>query len=282
VRGCGLLLERRGRTYTCARRHAYDLARSGYLSVLQPNDRRSPTPGDSREAVVARGRLLARGIGASILARVADRAVDGGTEDSVIADLGSGGGEALSLMFDRVRVTGIGIDLSVAAAEQAARRYPHLLWVVANADRRLPLLDRSVDVIVSLHGRRNPEEAARVLATGGRLVVAFPAADDLQELRAHLHGEATDRQRADAVVAEHESHFALSHREIVQERHQVDGDILHDLLRGTYRGARTSELPRLASLPSSLEVTVSTEIVEFTSRPRALKADSAEAESADS
>jgi 23S rRNA (guanine745-N1)-methyltransferase len=263
VRGCGLLLERRGRTYACARRHAYDLARSGYLSLLQPNDRRSPTPGDSREAIVARGRLLARGIGATVLARVAERAVDGLSEDAVIADLGSGGGEAMGLIFDRVRVTGIGIDLSVAAAEQAARRYPHLLWVVANADRRLPLLERSVDVIVSLHGRRNADECERVLAPSGRLIVAFPAADDLQELRAHLHGEATTRQRAEGVITEHETRFAVTHREIANERHHVDGDSLHDLLRGTYRGARTSESPRLTSLPTALDVTVSTEILEF-------------------
>ena len=263
VRDCGLLLERRGRTYACARRHTYDLARSGYLSLLQPNDRRSPTPGDSRDAIVARGRLLARGIGASVLARVADRAVTGLNEGAVVADLGSGGGEALALIFDRARVTGIGIDLSVSAAEQAARRYPHLLWVVANADRRLPLLERSIDVIVSLHGRRNSPECARVLATGGRLIVAFPAADDLQELRAHLHGEATVRQRGEAVIAEHDQHFAVTHREISRERHHVDGDTLHDVLHGTYRGARTSASPRLASLPATLDLTVSTEIVEF-------------------
>jgi 23S rRNA (guanine745-N1)-methyltransferase len=263
VRECGLLLERHARTYSCARHHAYDVAKSGYVSLLQPNDRKSSTPGDSREALVARGRLLARGIGGAVLASVADRAAHGITRDAVVADLGSGGGEVLAAIFDRTRALCIGIDLSAAAAEQAARRYPHLIWVVANADRRLPLLDRSIDVIVSLHGRRNPADCARVIATDGRLIVAFPAADDLREVRAHLHGEATSRQRAEAVIAEHEPYFAVTGRDIVQERHQVDGDSLRDVLSGTYRGARTSEAERLGSLPSTLDLTIATEILEF-------------------
>jgi 23S rRNA (guanine745-N1)-methyltransferase len=186
---------------------------------------------------------------------------------AVVADLGSGAGELLASIYDRVRVTGIGIDLSTAASEQAARRYPHLTWVVANADRRLPLLDRSVDVVVSLHGRRNPAECARVITATGHLAVVFPAADDLQELRALLHGEATDRERAETVIAEHRESFELVDRAILREHRPVDADGLRDLLRGTYRGARASEASRLTTL-GTLAVTIASEMLVFALRVR--------------
>jgi 23S rRNA (guanine745-N1)-methyltransferase len=262
VRDCGLLLERRDRVYTCARGHAYDVARSGYVNLLQPTDRRSLAAGDTRDAVVARGRLLARSIGASILAEVADRVVSHLPADGVVADLGSGAGELLGAVHDRRHVNGVGIDLSTAASEQAARRYPHLTWVVANADRRLPLLDRSVDVVVSLHGRRNPDECSRVLTKHGHLIVVFPAADDLHQLRHHLHGVAIERERGEAVIAEHEAAFTVIERAVVREERHVDADSVRDLLRGTYRGARVSEADRLTTL-GTLDVTIASEIVVF-------------------
>ena len=39
------------------------------------------------------------------------------------------------------------------AATYAARRHPSLWWIVANADRRLPVLDASVDLVLSVLDR---------------------------------------------------------------------------------------------------------------------------------
>ncbi|HEY7188656.1 MAG TPA: methyltransferase domain-containing protein, partial [Vicinamibacterales bacterium] len=171
MRNCGLPLERRERTYSCARGHSYDIARSGYVNLLQPQDRRSRHAGDSKEAVAARAALVDAGVGRTLIAAVADTvlALDL-PERPVIVDLGSGTGDALAAIGRRREILGIGIDLSVPAAEHAARRFPDHLWIVANADRRLPLVDDAVDVVLSVNGRRNPDEVARVLATRGALV----------------------------------------------------------------------------------------------------------------
>jgi SAM-dependent methyltransferase len=92
-----------------------------------------------------------------------------------VADLGAGTGDALAACVAAERtVAGIGIDLSTAAARHASRRFPDLTWVVANADRRLPLIDGRVSLFLSLHGRRNPAECARALAPTGFLLVAVP------------------------------------------------------------------------------------------------------------
>ena len=46
----------------CAQGHSFDVARSGYINLLQPQDRKSKNPGDTVEAVAARRRLHDRGI----------------------------------------------------------------------------------------------------------------------------------------------------------------------------------------------------------------------------
>src|SRR6266550_8295917 len=61
VRTCHLPLTREERRVICPRGHAFDVARTGYINLLQPQERRSRNPGDSAEAVAARRRFLDRG-----------------------------------------------------------------------------------------------------------------------------------------------------------------------------------------------------------------------------
>jgi 23S rRNA (guanine745-N1)-methyltransferase len=255
-----LLLERRGRTWQCARRHSYDVARSGYLNLLQPQDRRSSNPGDSAEAVEARARLIGAGIGRSILDGIVHALARLASLRDVVVDLGSGTGDALGSLQEHIGMTGIGIDISTAAAEHASRRFPPITWIVANADRRLPLLDGCVDVILSMHGRRNVAECARVLTPAGRLLVAVPAADDLIELRELVLGEGIARERTEALVAEHVPRFSLSQRFALRERHHLSAAALADLLRSTYRGERRAELHKLDGV-SSLDVTLASDVL---------------------
>jgi 23S rRNA (guanine745-N1)-methyltransferase len=268
VRGCGRPLTRDDSRLSCANGHSFDVARSGYVSLLQPQDRRSAAPGDTRDAVAARTRLLAAGIGRGVIDAIVVHTEaglttgdDGQTDGALVAaDLGCGSGELLGALAAARAVCGVGLDLSTAAAEAAARRYPALTWIVANVDRGVPLLDGSATLVTSLNGRRPVSECARVLKPGGTLIVAVPAPEDLIELRERVQGEGVARNRADAVVAEHASRFELVERFTVRERHRVDGDALRDLLRGTYRGARASVASRVESL-DALDVTVASDVV---------------------
>jgi 23S rRNA (guanine745-N1)-methyltransferase len=244
---------RAGQSWTCPNGHRFDIARSGYTNLLQPQDRRSPQPGDSEAAIEARARLLATGVGRGLLVRLsATTAALGSAEQPVIVDLGCGSGDTLSAVTDRRPSCGIGIDLATAAVIRAARRWPALTWVVANADRRLPLLESSVDVVTSVHARRNPVECSRVLKPGGWLLVVVPAPDDLVELREAIFGKRVDRHRADTI----------------EQREQVALSVpqLGDLLTGTYRGARqAAHASRIALEPMS--VTMASDILVFRSRP---------------
>ena len=257
-------MTRHDRAYACNRGHSFDVARSGYVNLLQPQDRRSRAPGDAATALDARARVLAAGIGAGNLDAIVTQAAAllNGRRDGIVLDLGCGTGDALERVVAAADGPhGVGIDISVDAIERAARRVPALTWVVANADRRLPLIDASVVLVVSVNARRNATECARVLPPGGSLLVAVPAPDDLIELRALVQGEGIARERADAVMQEHAPFFTLVARDTVRERHALQAPALRDLLAGTYRGARRSQ-QRHDGL-DTLDVTLAADVLTF-------------------
>lgn len=263
VRGCGLLLEPQGRHYACARGHSHDVARSGYLNLLQPQDRRSLEAGDSAEVVRARAAILEAGVGRAQHRAVVDRAarlIDSKSEQPVVVDLGSGTGDVLMALAATHTICAVGIDLSAAAADYAARRSKEPIWVVANADRRLPLLDGCADLIVSVHGRRNVEECWRALAPDGHLIVAVPAADDLIELREAVQGRGLERTRDVDLIAEHAPRFAVREQVSVRDRLTLSADTLRDILRATYRGGRASASARIQAL-DTLDVTIASDLV---------------------
>lgn len=266
VRGCGLPLHQHGRAFLCQSGHTFDVARRGYLNLLQPQDRRSAEAGDAKAAVEARARVLDAGIGRALLEDLAARmaALDCPAGGWAL-DLGCGHGDAIALVQTLTPLHGIGIDLSRDAIELAAHRHPDVTWVVANADRRLPLLDARVALVLSLNGRRNPEEAARVLEPGGRLLVTVPAPDDLIELRHAVQGEATERARGDALIAAHQTRFELIERWTSRERVHVGRPQLIDLLHGTYRGHRRRLIAQVEQL-AAMDVTLAGEAFLFRAR----------------
>lgn len=267
VRGCALPLDRRERALDCAAGHSFDVARSGYVNLLQPQDRRSLEAGDSKAAVEARARLEAVGVGAQIVARVAEIVgAFGLRERGIVLDVGCGTGRALATVARASAFDGIGLDLSVHAVELAAKRHRELFFAVANADRRLPLLDGSIDLVLSLAGPKNPAEFRRVLSRTGTCVLAIPGAEDLIELRAAVQGEPRLVERASGALEPFLGSFELVTREVLRERRRCERALLLDLLASTYRGARASEAPRVAAL-DGLELTMSVELLVLSARP---------------
>src|SRR5439155_20336777 len=57
VRDFHLALVREERRLLCPRGHTFDIARSRYINLLQPQERRSRQPGDTAAAIAARRRL---------------------------------------------------------------------------------------------------------------------------------------------------------------------------------------------------------------------------------
>ena len=227
VRHCRLPLDREERRVVCSRGHSFDIARSGYINLLQPQDRRSRQPGDSSEAVAARRRLHDRGVTRTILEAIAEM-LDARRGD-VVLDAGCGDGFYPGELAGREGFEAHGVDISVPAIEAAARRYPNCEWIVANADRLVPYQDHSFSRVMSITARMNAREFRRVLKTDGRLLIAVPAPDDLIELR----GEGRDR--AERTIEEFKGWFTLTDRRRVTASADLDASAVQDILVSIYR-----------------------------------------------
>lgn len=266
VRDCRSPLRRERRTFVCPHGHSFDVARSGYFNLSQPQDKKSKTPGDSAEAVKARRRLNDAGVEdglATILLETARTLVPSDT--AAILDVGCGEGFHLARLVRSTGGEGVGVDLSTTAIDLAAKRYPGISWVVANGDRQMPFGPRAFDVVLSITARHNPAEYRRLLADDGHLVVVIPGDDDLIELRQAVMGQGSERDRTGVVVATYQPQFELRSRKTFRERRPFDRDRLLDLLASTYRGGRKSQEGRVDSL-TDLEVTLSREILLFAPR----------------
>ncbi|MBK7875929.1 MAG: methyltransferase domain-containing protein [Planctomycetes bacterium] len=269
VRGCGAPLALRECVLACPRGHAFDRAKSGYWNLLQPQDRRSLDAGDSKDAVEARRRLFESGLFApwiEELARTLERA--GVERGARTLDVGCGEGSILGALAPRFAFDACGLDLSTRAAELAARAHPSITWVVANGDRRLPIVDGALDLVFTITARRSPAEFARVLRPGGLALVALPGADDLAELRAAVLGEAVDLAAERDAAAEFAGAFDVVDQQRFAYSVSVEPGRLTDLLAATYRGARKGREERAEELAArgELALTLSWRVIVLARR----------------
>ena len=239
VRGCRMALVREERRLVCPRAHSFDIARSGYINLLQPQDRRSKQPGDTPAALLARRRLHDRVVTAPLLAAIAEIAA--ASPNDIVLDAGCGDGFYLGSLAGLAGFDAHGLDISIRAVDAAARRYPGCEWIVANADRFVPYAGGSFSMVLSITARMNAGEFRRVLRDDGRLLVALPAPDDLIELRG------VGRDRVARTVATFAPHFKLEAHRHAETAADLDAAAVQDVLLSIYRPmqARPAEGMRL-------------------------------------
>lgn len=248
VRDCHKPLTRTERRAACPQGHSFDVARSGYLNLLQPQDRRSKEPGDTRAAVAARRRLHEKGISEPLLNAIAETL--GASSSDTVVDAGCGDGYYLGTLARQIGFEGHGIDISIPAVDSAARRYPECEWIVANADRFLPYPERSFSLVLSITARMNPSEFRRVLHDDGHLLIAVPAPDDLVELRG------VGRERTQRTVETFAPSFELINRRRVTAPADLDDAAVRDVLHSIYR-------PMASEVASAMRLTFSLDLLLF-------------------
>jgi len=262
VRNCSHPLIHSEDRLACAAGHHFDQAKEGYWNLTQPQDKKSTNPGDNRDAVLARHRWLERGHAAGLVTALKLWIPDSFPQMRIL-DLGCGDGSFGPWMFPDHATNFCGIDLSKPAMKLAARHWPEATWILANADRGLPVMDASVECVVSLFGRRPVAEIKRVLSESGCCIVAVPAEDDLIELREAVQKEGTPRSRVDAIVQEMNDNGLLC-VEQKQWRTRIDigADEIEDAFAMTYRGQRWSEQKRISSI-NTTKVTLAADLMLF-------------------
>ncbi|HEV2349431.1 MAG TPA: methyltransferase domain-containing protein [Terriglobia bacterium] len=169
------------------------------------------------------------------LARAIARMMDASPRD-IVLDAGCGDGFYLGTLAQQTGFDAHGVDISIAAVDAAARRYPGCEWIVANADRVVPYDDRSFSIVLSITARMNAGEFRRVLRDDGRLLVAIPAPEDLIEVRG------AGRDRVARTVKTFGHNFTLVDQGRVSTTVELDAASVHDLLLSIYRPMRSQPL----------------------------------------
>jgi 23S rRNA (guanine745-N1)-methyltransferase len=248
VRGCHLALIREERSLVCPRRHSFDIARSGYVNLLQPQQRRSRQPGDTAAAVAARRRLHDRGVTRPLLDGIAE--LLNASKQDVVLDAGCGDGFYLGTLARQAGFDAHGIDISIPAIDAAAKRFPEYEWIVANADRFVPYADHSFSIILSITARMNAGEFRRVLRGEGRLLIGIPAPDDLIELRG------AGRDRVARTVETFADNFKLAEQRRISTAADLDVSAIRDVLISIYRPMRSKPV-------EAMRVTFSLDLLLF-------------------
>jgi 23S rRNA (guanine745-N1)-methyltransferase len=246
-----LALVREPRHLRCSQGHSFDIARSGYINLLQPQERKSKLPGDTLAAVAGRRRLHDLGVTQPLLCAVQE--IVDPTPRDIVLDAGCGDGFYLGSMARDGKFDAHGVDISIPAVDAAARRYPECEWVVANADRALPYADRSFTVALSITGRMNSSEFRRVLRRDGRLLVAIPSPEDLIELRGK------GRDRVARTIETFAADFALVSQHRSTTTASLDARAVQDVLHSIYR-------PLQSKPAAATQVTFGLDLLLF--RPR--------------
>jgi len=279
---CAGALSRSGGSVTCANRHAFDVARSGYLSLL-PGDAKLGSA-DTAEMVAAREAFLGAGHFDPLAAAVAEeavRAVGGppkqalgdqaapglggraqrpGLPPGCILDLGAGTGWYLARVLDRLpgRI-GLALDLSKHALRRAARAHPLIAAVACDAWRPLPVCDSVADLVLSVFAPRNGPEIARVLRPGGALVVTTPTERHLVELVERLGLLTVDERKHERLATALDAHFVLERR----KEHEwplelTPGDVANAVAMGPSARHATRAETGTAGTAVTASVTIST------------------------
>jgi len=184
---CRLALELTTTGASCGGGHHFDRAREGYLNLLVGGRLTSgSSPGDTPDSLAARRRFLSQGFYEPIATALAETV---GSPAGALLDVGCGEGYYLAHLRAGERY---GLDIAKAGVRMAARLLPDCQFVVGSA-YRLPVLDASVEVVVSVFAPHPFDEFARVLQPGGRWVTVTPGPDHLLELRTADQPGSSDR-----------------------------------------------------------------------------------------
>lgn len=249
---CGAALAAGDGALRCPRRHSFDVARQGWVTLAAR--RPSPHAGDSEAMVAARHAFLGGGHFAPVSAAVRDAAVDvAGARAGVpgaVLDLGAGTGHHLREVLDALPGwSGVALDASRPALRRAIRAHPRIAAIAADAWAPLPFRDAAFELALVVFAPRNAPELGRVLAPGAGLVVVTPAERHLAELVAPLGLLRVDPAKRDRLAERLAPHLApvarrdvdfrmdLSHADVARlvamgpSAHHVGGEELDRRLR---------------------------------------------------
>jgi 23S rRNA (guanine745-N1)-methyltransferase len=226
----------------CNQGHCFDVSRQGYINLLNVKDKRSKDPGDGSAMIAARSRILSSGLYEKIsskLSQTIDELMqvllsEHQLENSVLTVLDAGCGEGyyldacITALQPHYNLQAIGVDISKWAVSAAAKRNKQITWLVAS-NRKLPVLEKSIDVIVCGFGFPVFSAFKQALKSGAFIVMIDPAEQHLLELRKIIYPMIKDYKENDFSVAKKEG-FSIVSQSPLTYSVNVHKDEMQDIL----------------------------------------------------
>jgi len=255
---CRSPLANQPRSVVCANGHSFDRAREGYINLL-----RGKPAGDSKEMLLARRRFLSAGryravsdaVNGMVAGHLTWREGERGSA-AVILDVGCGEGYYLRQLAsalptdDALAPRLVGIDTSRDAIRLAARSGPTMCLLVADVHELIPLASGSVEVLINIFSPRNPDEFARVTASGGLLLIVIPQPGHLHLLRSLAPLLGIQEGKEERLLAEYGDAFEHLSTMPVEYDLVLSGDQVIDLITmsPTFRHIEPESLDALRDL----------------------------------
>lgn len=180
---CGKFLYSDEKTYRCENRHSFDIAKQGYVNLLQSQQSKLKHHGDDKLMIKARREFLNRGYYKPLLKeliKTADKYLAG---NSTIIDAGCGDCYYSSGVYENLahkKFDILGVDISKDALIYGAKRSANIQLAVGSVFS-LPFCDDCADAVFNIFSPLSTDEYKRILKCGGLLFRIIP-------LEYHLFG----------------------------------------------------------------------------------------------
>lgn len=177
----------------CENNHSFDRAKEGYVNLLPVQKKKSKTPGDSAEMILARREFLNQGHYQSLASGLLDVFSEECANAKHMLDLGCGEGYYTRYLQSHWKQENAfelyGIDISKPAIRSAAKQNSKGHYAVANAFE-LPFGDGMFDAVLQVYAYGNPAEVSRVLNDKGLYIIVSPHENHLIELKERIYDNA--------------------------------------------------------------------------------------------
>lgn len=183
---CGKeLLLADNKSYVCENKHCIDISKSGHVNLLPVNQKNSIDPGDNKEMITARIKVMDKGYYKSLADNIIELLRPYSPES--IIDAGCGIGYVpyrLKEAFPTALV--LGTDISKYAIISASKHYKNIPFAVASSNN-IPIASNSVDTLICAFAPVFSTEFLRVLTNNGVFVRVIPDEKHLFNLKQKLY-----------------------------------------------------------------------------------------------
>jgi len=265
---CNNIFVNNGDSLICNNKHTYDIAHSGYINLLPVNTKNSKNPGDSKAMVVARKNFLTMDYYLPIISQInafIETTMAPNVKTSVL-DAGCGEGYYLTKIknYFNNRINCLGVDISRAAIQAAAKRSTEICWCVASV-YNLPIANHSQDIIINIFSPYNFKEFLRVAKKHAVIILVIPNDAHLIEIRDIVYKTKqnyTSDKRLSCKLQEHPGVQEISTQQVTYNFNLVDQYAIKNLFAMTPFYWRSNQtVHQILANKESMSITVDVKLV---------------------